>query len=341
MLERRVDVFVQVLARQPTQTRPHRRGVLAVGLVESVGNEWSPRGPALRHHHPQARVTVEDTRGDELAHCALTAVRRLHVVEQRTAGPAEVATVEARGVVRLGADVEGDDEAGLRHRRPDRLPHLVVPVVDAEARRDREVPGLEAHVGGACDLRDGVVGVEQRDRGGAHVTGAEPLELDGPVVDGRAARRQQLRITDRRHPDADRRVHQLGPDPFAIEVGEAEPHVVGARRPLVDGPARLVGEHVGPRHPPAELLTVDAHRLVAAVGVLDAARHPLGEVRGQGRGEEVVGLDEVRVGGVCPELHDGLTSQPAGNGACSSLRSRARRRSRPCRRSGRRPGRSR
>ncbi len=46
---------------------------------------------------------------------------------------------------------------------------------------------------------------------GAHVARRVTLELDRPVVDGRASRGEQVGIVDRRGPDADRRVDQLGP----------------------------------------------------------------------------------------------------------------------------------
>ena len=123
---------------------------------------------------------------------------------------------------------------------------------------------------------------------------------------------------DRRGPDPDRRVDELGPDPFGVEVEQTQPGIVRAGRPVGDG--LTVGVHHQPTQgePTPERLPVDVDRLVLAVVVDDAAGHPLGEGGGQRRREQVGGLDEVRVTRVGPDLlHPAFVArtragQPAG-----------------------------
>ncbi len=110
------------------------------------------------------RVAVEHSGGDQLGDGALAAVGGLDVIDERATGSAEVQPVHRRGIVGFGADVKGDHQPGLGDGRPHRLPHVVLPVVHPETWRHREVGGREPDVGGAVDLGDGVLGVEQRDR---------------------------------------------------------------------------------------------------------------------------------------------------------------------------------
>src|SRR5581483_2332396 len=90
---------------------------------------------------------------------------------------------------------------------------------------------------------------------------------------------------------------------------------------LEHGLAVLVLQVQRARHAPPERLAVDVDRLHAAVVVLDAARHALGERGREARGEQVVGFDEVGVARVGPDLvHDGcswvarVAQRPRGTG---------------------------
>jgi hypothetical protein len=122
------------------------------------------------------------------------------------------------------------------------------------------------------------------------VTQRPPLELERPVVDGSAAGSEELGIADRRHPDPDRRVHELGPHAFLIEVVQTPVPVVGARRALgVAGIAVDVGERCDrARDAALERLPVDVDGLGAAVVGLDAPGMR-SAARRQGRGEQVAG----------------------------------------------------
>ena len=264
--------------------------MLAVCLVEAVGHERAPRRATLRHEHLERREPIEHAGCDQLRDRALAAVGGLHVVHECTTATPEVHPGGPRRLERLGADVEADDGAGLRQRRPHRLPVVAVPVAILARRRDREERGLEPHPGGPLDLTDRVDHVEQRDHRGAHVPRRDVLILDRPVVHRLAAGPYEQRVLDRRGPDPERGIDDLTPDPLAVEVREPQVRVVRARRALVDGLAVLVDE-VAPGHAPSVLLAVDVEGLMTAVLVAHAPRHARGEIGGQALREQVVRLE--------------------------------------------------
>src|SRR3984893_15704744 len=147
VLERRVDLGVQELARQLRQRRTYRAGVLAVPLVEAVGEERPPRRAALGDEDAQAGVAVARTRRDQLRRRPLAAERRLEVVEDGATRPALVETMGRAVVVRLGADVEPEHHAVVLEGGPYRLPRVGLIGVLAGGGGHREERRLEAETG--------------------------------------------------------------------------------------------------------------------------------------------------------------------------------------------------
>ena len=263
-------------------------------------------------------MAVERARRDQLGRAALAAVGRLDVVEHRAARAPEVDAGRLVGRVRLGADVEAEHHARLLGGRPHRVPQVVVVRRHVEGLPGRHEDDLEAEVGDAVDLGDGVVDVEQRQRRRAHEPRRLALELDRPVVEHLDALAHEPRVADRERPRGQRGIDHLTPDALLVEVDQPQLRFVGARRARehldeADGlrvlrlPAQLLELLGGPvlleaRHPPAERLTVDVDGLVAAVLVLHAAGHALGEIGGEVLLEQVARFAQVGIPGVGPDL---------------------------------------
>ena len=244
---------------------------------------------------------------DQLGDGPLAAVGGLDVVEDRAA--------RDRGSRRRGRRWGRAARCRCGSRAPSRSPRapptpaptVVVPVAAPSRRRDREERRLEAEVGGPVDLGDRVVDVEQRDRRrAARSAGERAGTRTAQSLMARAAGREQLRGPDRRRPDPDRRVDDLGPDALLVEVVQSQVRVVGARRPLVERVAVAVrergGRAAGCRR--RNCLAVDVDRLVRPSSSLTLRGIRSASAAGKAVSEQVVGLDEVRIARVRPDLAD-------------------------------------
>jgi hypothetical protein len=181
-----------------------------------------------------------------------------------------------------------------------RLPLPVVVVALRRVRRDGKKHRLESHCAATLELVDRVVDVQ-----GRHLCrGDQPRRVVhdrflGPVVGGPHRLAQQLRCAKRARPHAQRGEHQFGPDAFVVEVGEPSAYVAGAGGSDRGLHELLLGDA---GQAPPEHLSVDADGLPAAVGIPFAARHQVGQAPRQPRAPQVLGLDEVRVARVGPQL---------------------------------------
>lgn len=101
---------------------------------------------------------------------------------------------------------------------------------------------------------------------------------------------------------------ELGPDALFVEVLQAQFDVVGARCAVARG-VELFLRNVG--EPATERLSVDEDGLPLAVGILLGTGDEIGEMLGQACAPQIVGLEEVRITGIGPQLlvgHFGLHS---------------------------------
>ncbi len=193
--------------------------------------------------------------------------------------------------------------------RAQKLPLVAVVVLLLRMRGDRHEDGLVAEFAAALQFVAGILDDECRDLGGRDQTRRVIHDrFLGPIVGHTQCLTQDFRGAERAGPHAERREDELGPDALFVEVLQAQFDVVGARCAVARG-VELFLRNVG--EPATERLSVDEDGLPLAVGILLGTGDEIGEMLGQACAPQIVGLEEVRITGIGPQLlvgHFGLHS---------------------------------